>query len=65
VFEGESAVHGVAKGPYPMEKGMNSLLKNLKITMRRDEMTRRPRINKLDSVKDRQQKKAGDYYYTK
>ncbi len=64
VFEGEPAVKGIAKGPYDMEKGMNSLLKNLEITMRRDETSFRPRINKMDSVKDREQKSKGKYYYS-
>ena len=63
VFDGEPAVKGVAKGPFDMEKGMNSLLKNLNITMRRDEASSRPRINKLESVKDREQKAKGKYYY--
>jgi len=47
-----------------MEKGMNSLLKNLNITLRRDETSFRPRINKLNSVKDREQKNQGNFYYT-
>ena len=63
VFEGEPAVKGIAKGPFQMEQGMNSLLKHLDITMRRDEASSRPRINKLESVKDREQKGKGKYYY--
>lgn len=63
VFLGKPAVEGNASGPYPMETGMNMLLKELDITLRRDEETGRPRINKPDSVKDREQKSAGKYYY--
>jgi len=63
VFEGEPAIRGVAKGPFDMEKGMNTLLKELNITLRRDELSGRPRINKLDSLKDREQKRSGKYYY--
>ena len=63
VFEGEPAVKGIVKGPYDMEKGMNSLLAKLEITMRRDETSYRPRINKLNSVKDREQKTKKKYYY--
>ncbi len=63
VFEGEPAVKGIAKGPFGMEKGMNSLLKQLQITLRKDETTKRPRINKEGSVKDREQKRKGKYYY--
>ncbi len=63
VFTGEPAVHGKVEGPFQMEKGMNSLLKELEITLRRDETSGRPRINKLGSVKDREQKSKGKYYY--
>ncbi|XP_042477536.1 ABC transporter E family member 2 isoform X3 [Macadamia integrifolia] len=37
--------------------------KHLNITFRRDPTNYRPRINKLDSTKDRGQKAAGSYYY--
>ncbi len=63
VFSGKPAIKGKAEGPYSMEKGMNSLLKDLEITLRRDEVSGRPRINKEGSVKDRQQKNKGKYYY--
>ncbi len=63
VFTGEPAKHGIAKGPFDMEKGMNLLLSELGITLRRDKNTKRPRINKLDSVLDREQKQSGKYYY--
>jgi ATP-binding cassette subfamily E protein 1 len=63
VFCGEPAVHGKAEGPFSMEEGMNSLLKELEITLRRDDVSGRPRINKLGSVKDREQKSKGKYYY--
>jgi ATP-binding cassette, sub-family E, member 1 len=42
---------------------MNSFLKNLDITFRRDPTNFRPRINKLDSQKDQEQKAAGTFYY--
>ncbi|MBW2983592.1 ribosome biogenesis/translation initiation ATPase RLI [Candidatus Woesearchaeota archaeon] len=64
VFEGEPAVHGEAKGPFAMEEGMTMFLKDLNITFRRDEENKRPRANKPDSVKDREQKKKGKYYYS-
>ncbi|MBT4540362.1 ribosome biogenesis/translation initiation ATPase RLI [Candidatus Woesearchaeota archaeon] len=64
VFEGEPAINGVATGPFLMEEGMNKLLKEVKITMRRDEFSGRPRINKKNSVKDREQKNKGKYYYS-
>ena len=43
--------------------GMNSFLKQLNITFRRDPTNFRPRINKMDSVKDKEQKLAGNYFY--
>ena len=44
---------------------MNKFLKDLKITFRRDKKTKRPRVNKLNSYLDRQQKEEGEYYYLK
>lgn len=43
--------------------GMNAFLKNLNITFRRDPTNYRPRINKMDSLKDQEQKAAGTFYY--
>ncbi len=63
VFEGQPALRGSAKGPFGMEEGMNVFLSDLGITMRRDLESKRPRINKLDSQLDRQQKAEGKYYY--
>jgi ATP-binding cassette subfamily E protein 1 len=63
VFEGEPAVHGHAGQPLGMREGMNDFLANLDVTFRRDHRTGRPRINKPGSQKDRDQKKAGEYYY--
>lgn len=62
VFEGESSKKGFATGPFSVDKGMNKLLKYLDITVRRDKDSKRPRINKYDSVLDREQKKSGKYY---
>ena len=63
VFEGKPAVEGNVHGPFDMEEGMNIFLKELKITLRRDPETNRPRVNKLDSRLDREQKDSGKYYY--
>ena len=46
-----------------MEEGMNSLLTDVQISLRRDEISGRPRINKPGSVKDREQKSSGKLYY--
>jgi len=63
VFDGEPAEHGHASQPQDMRSGMNDFLADLDITFRRDERTGRPRINKPESQLDREQKRAGEYYY--
>ncbi len=63
VFDGEPGVSGEVHGPFEMREGMNRFLSNLDITFRRDEETRRPRVNKPESNLDREQKKIGEYYY--
>lgn len=63
VFDGEPGEHATVKGPMPMEQGMNTFLKELGITFRRDLQNSRPRINKPGSQKDKQQKQKGNYYY--
>jgi len=63
VFTGVPAKNGTATGPYKMNVGMNKFLTELGITFRRDETSHRPRPNKEDSVKDREQRTKGDYYY--
>lgn len=63
VFDGEPAIHGFANPPMSMGEGMNKFLSELNITFRRDEENYRPRINKEDSQKDREQKSTGKLYY--
>ena len=63
VFSGEPSLKGHAVGPMDMREGMNSFLKDVQITFRRDQDTSRPRINKKDSRLDREQKSRGEYYY--
>ncbi|MFD1684136.1 ribosome biogenesis/translation initiation ATPase RLI [Halobellus litoreus] len=63
VFDGEPSEYGHAATPQEMRAGMNDFLSDLDITFRRDERTRRPRINKPESQLDRKQKKQGEYYY--
>ena len=43
---------------------MNRFLSNIEITFRRDETSGRPRVNKHDSRLDKEQRSAGNYYYT-
>ncbi|MBE28498.1 ribosome biogenesis/translation initiation ATPase RLI, partial [bacterium] len=63
VFDGIGGKSGNAIGPLSLRKGMNKFLKDVNITFRRDHESHRPRINKPDSRKDREQKIAGEYFY--
>jgi ATP-binding cassette subfamily E protein 1 len=63
IFTGEPGLHGFANPPTDLRDGMNSFLKNMEITFRRDPQTKRPRVNKEGSRLDRHQKKIGEYYY--
>lgn len=63
VFEGVPSVKTVAKSPQTLLAGMNRFLQLLNITFRRDPNNFRPRINKLNSVKDTEQKKGGNYFF--
>eukprot|EP00923_Selenidium_pygospionis_P011682 GHVN01020074.1.p1 GENE.GHVN01020074.1~~GHVN01020074.1.p1 ORF type:complete len:613 (-),score=49.84 GHVN01020074.1:1471-3309(-) len=62
VYEGDPGVKCLARTPEPLVTGMNRFLKALEITFRRDPNNFRPRINKLESVKDREQKQAGNFF---
>lgn len=64
VFDGTPMSAGSVHGPFDMREGMNRFLKNIGITFRRDEETKRPRVNKLNSQLDRTQKAEGEYYYS-
>jgi ATP-binding cassette subfamily E protein 1 len=54
---------GRGEGPFAMREGMNRLLRQVEVTFRRDPETLRPRINREDSVLDREQREKGEYYY--
>ena len=62
VFEGQGGMEGRATGPYRLREGMNRFLAGVDVTFRRDHDSRRPRINKNESRKDREQRNSGDYY---
>ncbi|MDL2246327.1 ribosome biogenesis/translation initiation ATPase RLI [Methanobrevibacter sp. OttesenSCG-928-K11] len=64
VFNGTPGLNGHAHKPTDLRTSMNQFLKDLNITFRRDKETKRPRVNKLDSYLDREQKEKGEYYYT-
>lgn len=63
VFRGEPSIHGHALEPMSKVEAMNTFLKELGITLRRDRHSGRPRINKLNSRLDRYQKEVGEYYF--
>jgi ATP-binding cassette subfamily E protein 1 len=65
VFHGEPGLNGKATAPADLRTSMNTFLSDLNITFRRDKETKRPRVNKLDSYLDREQKEQGEYYYLK
>ena len=63
IFEGESGLRGHATSPLPKPEAMNRFLKSLEMTFRRDEHSLRPRVNKLESRLDKNQKMSGHFYY--
>jgi ATP-binding cassette subfamily E protein 1 len=65
VFMGQPGVEGTAKPPTTLRKGMNMFLKEMEVTFRRDPATKRPRVNKEGSKRDKFQKEIGEYYYTR
>uniref|UniRef100_A0A1I8HJ93 Rnase l inhibitor abc superfamily protein n=1 Tax=Macrostomum lignano TaxID=282301 RepID=A0A1I8HJ93_9PLAT len=63
VFDGSPGVDTRANSPETLLAGMNRFLRLLGITFRRDPNNFRPRINKLNSVKDAEQKKTGNFFF--
>ncbi|KAH7102462.1 P-loop containing nucleoside triphosphate hydrolase protein [Auriculariales sp. MPI-PUGE-AT-0066] len=63
VFEGQPAVQATATPPQSLLTGMNKFLASLEITFRRDPTNFRPRVNKMNSVKDREQKTSGNFFF--
>ncbi|VVU94318.1 ABC transporter [seawater metagenome] len=62
VFEGQPGIECKANKPICLKDGFNKFLKNLNVTFRRDPNNFRPRINKKNSTKDREQKLANEYF---
>lgn len=63
VFEGIPSIKAKANSPQNLLNGMNKFLEQLNISFRRDPNNFRPRINKLNSVKDVEQKRSGNYFF--
>jgi ATP-binding cassette subfamily E protein 1 len=63
IFEGKSGKAGTATSPMPKSEAMNRFLKSLDMSFRRDEKSLRPRVNKIESRLDKDQKASGNFYY--
>ena len=62
VYDGIPSIECTARKPETLMCGMNKFLESMDITFRRDPGNFRPRINKLNSIKDQEQKKKGEYF---
>jgi ATP-binding cassette subfamily E protein 1 len=62
VYEGILGVKCTAMSPVGSEEGFNRFLKQLNVTFRQKKANCRLRINKRNSILDRQQKHSGQYY---
>ena len=63
IFEVESGKAGTATSPLPKAESMNRFIKSLDMSFRRDEKSLRPRVNKIESRLDKDQKASGNFYY--
>ncbi|KAK6222243.1 Fe-S cluster-binding ribosome biosynthesis protein [Pestalotiopsis sp. IQ-011] len=63
VFDGKPGIDAHANKPESLLTGCNKFLKALDVTFRRDTQNYRPRINKLDSQLDQEQKLSGNYFF--
>jgi len=64
LFQGEVSKKGVANKIDDIQTSFNNFLKEQDMTFRQDPETKRPRANKPDSQKDKEQRKENRYYYT-
>lgn len=62
LFTGRPGIETVAHAPSSVGEAFNAFLKSLNVTFRRDPTNYRPRVNKENSIKDKEQKNAGQYY---
>mmetsp|Transcript_13980 Transcript_13980/g.28652 ORF Transcript_13980/g.28652 Transcript_13980/m.28652 type:complete len:633 (+) Transcript_13980:118-2016(+) len=63
VYTGRPGVEATATQPQSLLTGMNQFLEQLQVTFRRDPSNYRPRINKRNSQKDKEQKAAGNFFF--
>jgi ATP-binding cassette subfamily E protein 1 len=62
LFTGRPGIETFAHAPSSVGDAFNAFLKSLNVTFRRDPTNYRPRVNKENSIKDKEQKNAGQYY---
>ncbi len=62
VFKGEPGKEGYSTEPMKIGEAMDSFLKEVGITFRKDPETGRPRANKPESQKDKKQRRNNEYY---
>ena len=62
VYTGQPGVECTAQTPKGLADGFNEFLKHLDVSLRRDPANFRPRVNKKNSSKDREQKGNGQYF---
>jgi len=63
IFHGTPGINGNASSPLSKVDAMNQFLQSLDITFRRDEKSKRPRVNKENSRLDKTQKASSNFYY--
>ena len=61
IFGGEPAKHGTVDGVYSKGEGVKKLLSHFDLSYRKDEKSRRLKLNKHGSVKDRALKESGEF----
>ncbi len=62
IFTGEPGEEGTATEPMKIGEAMNTFLKEVDLTFRKDPDTGRPRANKPGSQKDQKQRKKDEFY---
>lgn len=63
LFDGIPSSNGIENTPCNVTWGINQLLKNINVTCRKDIKSYRPKINKLNSQKDIEQRNSNKYFY--
>jgi len=62
IFEGEAGINCIANSPESWSSGLTHFLQILDLSMRKDPISGRPRVNKPGSLRDREQKRSGHFF---